>query len=228
MQEATLLLTCAVLLAAGLWLRWRVASRREPGCWLTPWFVLLALAGLFDALSLAAGGGTVGSAAFSSSLLLELGASYLLFLFSRSFSHPTDFRAFFWSVPLQFTAALVLGGGEALLYRGQGLWSLDPKEPASLVVLAVATLYALLVLAHMVGLYGSLREEGGRSSKVAVLALAFLMVLSGGGVRNALAGHFPPVLYAGAALRLAGTGLLVASLKGVPAREVEEALEGRR
>ncbi|MEJ5185567.1 MAG: hypothetical protein WHT46_00615 [Candidatus Geothermincolales bacterium] len=228
MEEASLLLTCAILLTVGLWL-WRTgAARREPGCWLAPWLYLLSLAGVFDALSQAVGGGVAGATAFSSSLLMELGASYLLLLFSRSFSRPTDFRAFFWSVPMQFAAALVLGGGEAILYRERGPWSLELGEPAALVVLATTALYTVLMLAFMLGLFGSLREEGRKSARVATLTLAFLLVFAGGAVRNALAGYLPPAIYAGATLKLVGAFLLVASLKGAAGRRVDEALETRR
>ncbi len=222
MEEAILLLTCATLLGAGTWFLKAGASRREPGCWLSPGLFLLSLALILDVMSQIAGESTEGGALYSSTLFLELGASFLVFVFTRSFSHPTDFRALFWSVPMQFSVALVLGGGEALLSRGGTTWSLNPKEPASMVILATFVLYMGLMLVNMAGVYGTVRG-GSRSGRVVLLTLALTLFFVGLLVRNALAAHLAWALYAGASLKFTGAGLLVASLRGVPAHEVEEA-----
>jgi len=179
-QVSPVLLLAAALVLAGiaLWFRFRSGVRGETGLWFLLWLVAAALSVVFSAVSWWVEDRTVSHSFCQAATVLMTASSFFVFLFARSFGRGVDYKAYFWSLPLQLAAAAVLANGNAMFSRHSRAWVLERSSPASWIVAAVLVLYSLLAVYHIAGILRELHREGReREAQRMGIILAALLIL---------------------------------------------------
>lgn len=173
-----LLATAVVLAGIAVWFRIRSGIKGETGLWFLLWLLAAALSAISSAVSWWVEDRTVSLSFSQATSVLVLSSSFFVFLFARSFSRNVDYRAYFWSLPLQLSAAAVLANGEDMLCRRSKAWIPDNSSPATWIVAAALLLYSLLAIYHIAALLRELRREGHRRETQRMgIILAALLIL---------------------------------------------------
>ncbi|MGQ9757355.1 MAG: hypothetical protein ACUVRX_04265 [Actinomycetota bacterium] len=196
-----LLAAALVLLGIALWFRYRSGVKGETTLWFLLWLLTAALSAVFSAASFWVKDRMVSLSFFQATLVLVVLSSFFVFLFARSFGRSVDYRAYFWSLPLQLAAAAVLANGETMLCRKNRIWVIDNSSSASWLVAAVLVFYSLLAIYYIFVLIWELRREGlGPEAERMSVILAALLILfyanvMGGilGARKWFEGYIPLV-----------------------------------
>ncbi len=173
-----LLAAASVFLGIALWFRLRSGVRGETGVWFLLWLLAAALSAVFSAVSWWVGDPAVSRSFFQATSVLMVASSFFVFLFARSFAKGVDYRAYFWSLPLQLAAAAVLVNGEDMLCRRSRVWVPDNSSPATWILSGVLVLYSLLAVFSISTLLRELHREGrGVEAERTAVILAALLVL---------------------------------------------------
>lgn len=182
MSPILLLATAVVLAGIAVWFRIRSGIRGESGIWFLLWLAAAALSAIFSAVSWWVEDRAVSLSFSQAASVLALASSFFVFLFARSFSRKVDYKAYFWSLPLQVSAAAVLVNGEDMLYRRSRAWVADNSSPATWIAAAALLLYSLLAAYHIAALLMELRREGRRreARRMGVILAALLILLNAG------------------------------------------------
>lgn len=184
-----LLATALVLLGIALWFRYRSGVRGETGLWFLLWLLAAALSAVFSAVSFWVKDRMVSLSFFQATSVLIVVSAFFVFLFARSFGRSVDYRAYFWSLPLQLAAAAVLANGETMLCRESRIWVMDNSSPASWIVATVLVFYSLLAIYYISVLIRDLRREGlGPEAERMSVILAALLILFYANVLGAILG----------------------------------------
>ncbi|MDI6874845.1 MAG: hypothetical protein QME84_11275 [Actinomycetota bacterium] len=173
-----LLATASVLAGIALWFRFRSGVRGEIGLWFLLWLLAAALSAVFSAVSWWVGDRTVSLSFFQATSVLMVASAFFVFLFARSFGRNVDYRAYFWSLPLQLAAAAALANGHSMFSRRSRAWVLDNSSPAAWIVAAALLIYSLLAIYYIAVLLRELRREGhGEEAQRMGVILAALLIL---------------------------------------------------
>lgn len=186
MSPILLLATAAVMAGIAIWFRIRSGIKGETGLWFLMWLLAAALSAVSSAVSWWLEDRSVSLSFSQANSVLALTSSFFVFLFARSFSRSADYKAYFWSLPLQLAAASVLANGEDMLCRRSKVWIPNESSPATWIVAAVLLFYSLLAIYHIAVLLRELRREGRRreSQRMGVILTALLILF----YANVLAG----------------------------------------
>ncbi|MBC7253717.1 MAG: hypothetical protein H5T72_07095 [Actinobacteria bacterium] len=178
MSPVLLIAAALVLGGIAVWFHYRSGVKGETGLWFLLWLLGAALSALFSAVSWWVGDRTVSLSFYQATLVLMAASSFSVFLFARSFSRSVDYRAYFWSLPLQLAAAAVLANGETMLCRQSRIWVLDQSSPAAWIEAATLVLYSLLAIYYISVLVWELRREGRsvEAERMGVILAALLIL----------------------------------------------------